>query len=31
MFARQTPLSNAWRDSLVSSMRAEALGIEQMR
>src|SRR5258707_15665137 len=30
MFAWQTPLSNAWQDSLVSSARAQAMGVDSV-
>lgn len=30
MFAWQTPLSNAWQDSLISSARAQAMGVDSM-
>ncbi|MDE1010757.1 MAG: SDR family oxidoreductase [Paraburkholderia fungorum] len=30
MFAWQTPLSNAWQDSMISSARAQAIGVDSM-
>ena len=30
MFAWQTPLSNAWQDSMISSARAQAIGVDSV-